>query len=286
MENRHGLAVGGRLTSAGASAERDAAVVLAAGAIAARAASPSAPTRATTRATSSRRCGRSASPRTWPRTPPTGAARSMRRTTRHPGYAMSQREAQARRRDLRLAQDGRAAAPDAPPRLRAGRLDVSLRPGRVQLGPHSEPHVGASVRRHDPVPRRRGHGRDRGRGAATAMPAHSLENGARDSFTAVFPWPASRESKEQVVEVEADRVLSLAGRHVAGCPDREDLAAALSWRYSTRPTRPFQILYWAVRRDFYRSTGCCRGGPSSCGCPRRPSYTRSRSAVRNASVQS
>ncbi len=34
MDHRHGLAVGGRLTSAGASAERDAAVVLAAGAIA------------------------------------------------------------------------------------------------------------------------------------------------------------------------------------------------------------------------------------------------------------
>src|SRR5215470_16144871 len=57
MDHRHGLAVGGRLTSAGASAERDTAIVLAAGAI------PRA---------------RSASRRTWPRTPPSVAARSIR----------------------------------------------------------------------------------------------------------------------------------------------------------------------------------------------------------------
>jgi len=77
MDHRHGLAVGGRLTSAGASAEREAAVVRAAGAISRARATLSAD-KAYDTARSSPRCARSASRRTWPRTPPSVAARSIR----------------------------------------------------------------------------------------------------------------------------------------------------------------------------------------------------------------
>ena len=46
---------------------------------------------------------------------------------------------QARRRDLRLAQDRGAAAQDAPQGPRPGQLDVHLRLGGVQPGPHPQP---------------------------------------------------------------------------------------------------------------------------------------------------
>src|SRR5262249_18393156 len=46
---------------------------------------------------------------------------------------------QARRRDLRLAQDRGAAAQDAPQGPGPGQLDVQLRLGGVQPGPHPQP---------------------------------------------------------------------------------------------------------------------------------------------------
>jgi IS5 family transposase len=56
------------------------------------------------------------------------------RTTRHPGYAVSLRGRKAHRGRVRLDQDGRWFAQDAPSRNRAGRLDVHLDCGSVQLG--------------------------------------------------------------------------------------------------------------------------------------------------------
>ena len=53
-------------------------------------------------------------------------------------------EAQAHRRDLRLAQDGRPAAQDAAPGRAAGRLDVHLRAARLQPGADPEPDRGGS----------------------------------------------------------------------------------------------------------------------------------------------
>src|SRR5712692_4146444 len=51
-------------------------------------------------------------------------------------------ETQARRRDLRLAQNGRAPAQDPTPWPTPSELDVHLRPGGLQLGPHPQPGRG------------------------------------------------------------------------------------------------------------------------------------------------
>ena len=91
MEHRSGLIVKTMVTPADGHGERDAAVVMIEGCPAAIG-SPSPPTKATTRATSSPGCARCTSRRTWPSTPPVGAARSTPRTTRHPGYAISQQK--------------------------------------------------------------------------------------------------------------------------------------------------------------------------------------------------
>ena len=61
-------------------------------------------------------------------------ARSTDRTTRHPGYAISQMQAQTGGRDLRLAQDGRRPAQDSSSWDRPGRLDLHLRGCGLQLG--------------------------------------------------------------------------------------------------------------------------------------------------------
>ena len=53
------------------------------------------------------------------------------RTTRHPGYRLSQQKRKRIEEILRLAQNGRRAAPNAPSRRGPGRLDVSLRTGRL-----------------------------------------------------------------------------------------------------------------------------------------------------------
>ena len=87
MENRHGLVVDACVVPATGTGERDAATSLIAGLPPRRV--TSAATKATTRAASWRRCAR------W-RPRPTSrrrrtAARSIARTTRHPGYAISQR---------------------------------------------------------------------------------------------------------------------------------------------------------------------------------------------------
>ncbi len=90
MDHRHGLAVGGRLTSAGASAERDAAVVLAAGAIARARATLAADKAYDTRdfVATLRALG------TTPHVAQNATHRRSAidaRTTRHPGYELSQR---------------------------------------------------------------------------------------------------------------------------------------------------------------------------------------------------
>jgi hypothetical protein len=81
MENRHGLAVGARVTLATGAAEREAAGTLVRRL---RPGATSGPTRATTPATSSRRSGPGASPRMSRNTPRTGAVPSAgaRRGTR------------------------------------------------------------------------------------------------------------------------------------------------------------------------------------------------------------
>ena len=74
--------------------------------------------RRTTRAASSTRCARSeATPHVAQKT----KSRTLdRRTTRHPGYAISQRAAETDRRSLRLDEDGRRAAQAPSPRRRVG----------------------------------------------------------------------------------------------------------------------------------------------------------------------
>ena len=99
------------------------------------------PTRPTTRATSSPRCVRSGSPRISRSTPRTDAVPSTRGRTRHPGYGLSQR---ARRRVEEIfgwLKTVALVAADAPPRTRAGRLDVCLWARRLQPDPHSEPDL-------------------------------------------------------------------------------------------------------------------------------------------------
>ena len=65
-------------------------------------------------------------------------SRIDRRTTRHPGYAISQRVRKQIRGDLRLGQDDRRPAQDPPPWHRPGRLDVHPRRRRLQPRPHPQ----------------------------------------------------------------------------------------------------------------------------------------------------
>ena len=62
------------------------------------------------------------------------------RTTRHPGYAISQRARKADRRSLRLDEDGRWVAQAPSPRRRPGELAVSAR--RRSLQPGADAHAG------------------------------------------------------------------------------------------------------------------------------------------------
>src|SRR3981081_2931852 len=55
-------------------------------------------------------------------------------------------EAQARGRNLRVAEDGRRVPEAAAPWPRASGVDVHLRGGRLQFGPPSEPGTGGILR--------------------------------------------------------------------------------------------------------------------------------------------
>jgi transposase len=90
MDHRHGLAVGGRLTSAGASAERDAAVVLAAGAISRARATLAADKAYDTRDFVATLRALGVTPHVAQNTTKRRSAIDAR-TTRHPGYGLSQR---------------------------------------------------------------------------------------------------------------------------------------------------------------------------------------------------
>src|SRR5437899_3379830 len=90
MDHRHGLAVGGRLTPAGASAERDAAVVLAAGAIARARATVAADKAYDTRDFVATLRALGVTPHVAQNTTNRRSAIDAR-TTRHPGYMLSQR---------------------------------------------------------------------------------------------------------------------------------------------------------------------------------------------------
>jgi transposase len=90
MDHRHGLAVGGQLTAAGASAERDAAVVLAAGAIGRARATLAADKAYDTRDFVATLRALGVTPHLAQNTTKRRSAIDAR-TTRHPGYALSQR---------------------------------------------------------------------------------------------------------------------------------------------------------------------------------------------------
>src|SRR5262244_291256 len=90
MDHRHGLAVGGQLTAAGASAERDAAVVLAAGAIPRARATLAADKAYDTRDFVATLRALGVTPHVAQNTTKRRSAIDAR-TTRHPGYGLSQR---------------------------------------------------------------------------------------------------------------------------------------------------------------------------------------------------
>jgi transposase len=90
MDHRHGLAVGGRVTPAGASAERDGAVVLAAGAISRARATVAADKAYDTRDFVATLRALGVTPHVAQHTTKRRSAIDAR-TTRHPGYALSQR---------------------------------------------------------------------------------------------------------------------------------------------------------------------------------------------------
>lgn len=90
MDHRHGLAVGGRVTAAGASAEREAAIVLAAGAIPRARATLAADKAYDTRDFVATLRALGVTPHVAQNTTHRRSAID-RRTTQHPGYALSQR---------------------------------------------------------------------------------------------------------------------------------------------------------------------------------------------------
>src|SRR5262249_57995884 len=116
------------------------------------------------------------------------------RTTRHPGYALSQR---ARKRVEEIFGWLKTVALLRQTRHR-GRARVGwiflfglaaynlIRIRNLTWAPAWDPR---------PAQRRRGHGRDHGRGATATTVTVSLEKRWRVPFTAVFPWPASRRSR-------------------------------------------------------------------------------------------
>jgi transposase len=143
MDHRHGLAVGGRVTSAGGSAERDAAVVLAAGAIGRARATVAADKAYDTRDFVATLRALGVTPHVAQNTTHRRSAIDAR-TTRHPGYTLSQR---ARKRveeifgwlkTVALLRQTRHGG-------HAPRLDVCLRLGGVQPAPHSKSHLDGGV---------------------------------------------------------------------------------------------------------------------------------------------
>jgi IS5 family transposase len=144
MEHRHGLVVDTRVTQATGTAEREAALAMAEEI-------PGQPrvTMGADKNYDTRDCVREL--RELRVTPPvaqnpTGRSSAIDgRTTRHPGYAVSQPAAQLHRRGLRLAQDRRAAAQGAAAWGRPSGLDVHVCRRGVQLGPDA--HAGGGGRR-------------------------------------------------------------------------------------------------------------------------------------------
>src|SRR5206468_4022644 len=125
MENRHGLAVDGSLTPATGFAEREQALARATGL----------PTGATLGADKSYDTRDLVDGLRGLAVTPHVAQHTTKRSSAIDGRTTG---AQARRRGLRLAQDDRAVAQDPASRRGACRLDVSLRAGRLQSGPHPQ----------------------------------------------------------------------------------------------------------------------------------------------------
>jgi hypothetical protein len=170
MENRHGLAVDGSLTPATGFAEREQALAMAT-------LLPAGATLGADKGYDTRDFVDGL--RGLPVTP--HIAQNMthrrstldRRTTRHPGYQTSQR--QAHRRDLRLAHDGRPCC--ARPDIAASRASAECLPlgSPSTLGPAAAPHRPADMKSCDRRPRRAavaiGPGQARGRRQpSTRMP--------------------------------------------------------------------------------------------------------------------
>ena len=138
MENRNGFVADVEVLQANGTAERDAALVMIGSMAGQVSQSRSEPTRAMTPKTS------------WPvagnmnATPHVAQNNKGRksaidgRTTRHPGYAISQTEAQAGGRDLRLDEDSRRDEETAASRAGISGLDVYLCRCRLQPGAHPQ----------------------------------------------------------------------------------------------------------------------------------------------------
>ena len=144
MENRHGLVVhatrrGGHRDGGTRGRDRAGRGAAVAGA------GPSAATRTLTTAVSSARSARRGLTPHVARKAKCSAIDG--RTTRHPGYAVSQRKRETRRTGLWVDEDGRPAAQAAASRRGPGRLDLRLHRRRVQLGPDADPRGATSVTR-------------------------------------------------------------------------------------------------------------------------------------------
>ena len=132
MENRNGLIVDGRVSEATGTAERDAGRDDAGGRAGPASGSPSVATRTSTRRASSRRCASSRS------TPHVAQNTSNRRsaidgrTTRHPGYAVSQR---IRKRIEEASAGSRRSPCNGVPASRQGACRLAVHPGGRGLQP-------------------------------------------------------------------------------------------------------------------------------------------------------
>ena len=146
MEHRSGLIVDATVTPADGHGERDAAVVMIERDARAAIGSRSPPTRATTRATSSPICARCTSRRTSRSTRRGRRSAIDGRTTRHPGYAISQQKRKLVEQGFGWMKTIGGPAQAAPSRRTAGRLDLHLHRGGLQHRPAAPIAGGAGVR--------------------------------------------------------------------------------------------------------------------------------------------
>ena len=140
MENRNGLAVDACVTQATGTAEREAAVAMA----------TNLPPGATLGADKGYDTADFvAGLRTLGVTPHVAQHDTHRRsaidgrTTRHPGYAISQRKRKRVEEIFGWAQDGGPVSQNSPSGRPPGRMDVHLRAGGLQPGADSEPDLGS-----------------------------------------------------------------------------------------------------------------------------------------------